>query len=138
MENGMKIGVVLFIIGLFLAFTVTDTGKNLSGHVLGFGACPHCGDSWFWKESGSVPFRTLVEGEDYELEGNEDGKFDIRVTSGFMVCQECLDNYNELDELKIEQELVKSGWSIEEAAEAREAVEKYKVNARQELIDQSI
>lgn len=79
--------------------------KNMVGRRKGYGRCPNCNNSWYWKTSKSVTFK----------------KFG-RVSKGVLICVDCLASPKSLDLERIERTLIESQWDKEEATLARKAV----------------
>lgn len=120
--------VLAFLGFLFVIIFQTALLLNPIGKLLGKSGCPNCGDSWFWKSSGSIvvePTRPLKKGVDYNVE-------DIiyaEITKEIMICKKCLANPAELDEERIEQDLLsypEGGWTLEKTANVKRAVVRYK------------
>lgn len=78
------------MIGLYL---VVRKVKNRVGRFMGYSGCPNCGDSWYWKPSGVVPYAK---------------------TRGVMICEECLLDLDYLCIRTIEEDLLKAGWEPDE------------------------
>jgi len=110
----------------FLFIMIFQTGLLLNpvGDYLGYSGCPNCGDSWFWKSNGSItvePARPLEENIEHIIYAE--------ITKGIMICKECLAKPAELDEERIERDLLsypEGGWTLEETAKVKEAVIRYK------------
>jgi len=80
--------------------------KNLIGSALGYSSCPNCGDSWWWKEDGTLWFT---------------------LTSGVIICKSCLLKPEKLDEKRILEHLKKhNNWPDEEIELVGEALKNFK------------
>ena len=78
--------------------------KNFIGSdILGYGRCPNCDDSWWWKDFGYL----------------KDGK-------GVLICKICLSKPNQLDEQKIATTLRKYNWSDEKISLVKEELKNFK------------
>lgn len=118
----------LILVSGLIALLETRSFKNFYGARIGYGTCPNDGDSWWWKESGSILIGDLKEGKDYKVQSGKSG-MQIQTTGvryGVMICEECLDHPDRLDPAKIEKNLIESDWEPKKAAAARKAVEAYK------------
>src|SRR3989344_5280812 len=80
--------------------------KNLVGSFLGYGGCPNCQDSWWWKHDGSIPLETRQD----TLSVPETPGFPVFITQSLMVCTECLTHPEALDPGRIEQNLLAHEW----------------------------
>ena len=103
--------------------------KNFIGNIRGFPACPNCGDSFYWKEYGSVF---------YDTRPTVPGKFRKRTVE---FCKECLSNKEKLDEQEISSYLTdKEGWTKGKIRLVTGTVSamKQRAAARQECNDKSI
>lgn len=78
--------------------------ENLIGNIKGYGACPNCGDNWWWKKPDSLMY-----------------------TQAFcvLICEECLSHPKRLNPQRIEQDLIGCKWEPERAALAKKAIENY-------------
>lgn len=56
---------------------ITTTIKNIIGDFKGYGSCPHCNDSWYWKEILHIQYDVNLP----QLSSN----------SILPVCKECFD-----------------------------------------------
>lgn len=119
---------LLIAVALFVLFIMRTQIGNSIGSLLHYGGCPNCGDSWYWKSNGSIVVestRALKKGEDYT---GEDIIY-AEITKGIMICKKCLAKPAELDEERIEKNLLSNpegGWTLEKAAQVKEAVIRYK------------
>lgn len=82
---------------------------NQIGKYLHYEACPNCGDSWWWKSSGGI---------NYKSNGNT--LYEI------MICKECLRNPEGLDLSKIEKDLSESQWDSGDIRLAKMAITSFK------------
>jgi len=115
---------VLFTLAVVV--TTSSTVKNFVGSALGYGACPNCGNNWFWAESGNIWIRELEEGTDFSVTGGSDDHTTIIVGSGLMICKECLSDPDKLDANRIGDDLLNSEWGPEEVTRAKQAVNAFK------------
>lgn len=97
--------------------------KNLIGSLVGYGNCPNCGDSWVWKDTGSIPY----EGKEPSVKV-EDGEliFTIGYVKSICICTECLARLDLLDTKKILSDLKKSGWKNEDLEKAEVSIKYFK------------
>jgi len=113
------------VITTLVLWFVVILAKNPIGNLLHYGACPNCGDSWFWKSNGSIPI-----GPTRPLDvNNVEHIIYAEITHGIMICKKCLSKPAQLDEVKIEQDLLsypEGGWTLERTAQVKEAVIRYK------------
>jgi hypothetical protein len=80
--------------------------KNRVGGLKGYGRCPNCDNSWYWKESKSVTFKRSAF-----------------VSKGVLICADCLQTPRGLNPERIAEALAKSQWNKEEVTLARKAIE---------------
>jgi len=102
--------------------------NNFLARNSGHGSCPNCGDNWRWKPHGSIQFKTtkaLKVVTIPTLGYKELGM--VNLPTGIMICKECLSNPNGLNPARIKNDLIKSGWSFEDATLAKKAIVKYRV-----------
>lgn len=107
--------VLLLVIAVTLVATVPNQtpdrlAKNMVGDILGFGRCPNCGDSYWWKPAGSIHYRVTDSG-----------------MRGVTICKECLAHPEKLDENRIEKNLLVYRWPPAKAALVHQAVKMYKI-----------
>lgn|GEM_PF-564301 len=107
---------ICILLCLFATVALTTSGhcqsldrfeKNLIGDSMGYGRCPNCGDSWWWKSSDSVW---------------------INESRGVLICKECLRFPEKLDENRIVKALLsgRSPWPRDKAELVRTAIVRYK------------
>ncbi len=96
--------------------------KNLIGKMIGFGCCPNCSDSYFWKPTGSF----IYEGKPTGLTKQEDGKMvlNIGIQRGVLLCTECINEPTRLDAERIASNLEKCGWEKDDTNKVLSAVDK--------------
>ena len=132
------LGIVVVSI-VFFALGGDRLIKNSIGSFLGYGTCPNCGDSWWWKENGVIDMDygqpekrdatgviSIKEGKGYTIEGEMPGiSITVTSTSGVMICNECLAHPERLDPDKIALDLISTGWGLEKVALVKNAVKRY-------------
>ncbi|MCX6764833.1 MAG: hypothetical protein NTU58_04010 [Candidatus Nealsonbacteria bacterium] len=101
--------------------------KNWIGGLKGFGTCPNCRDSWWWKE---------IDGIEYSATGGYLNLADLNAKipmkfciKEIMICKECLSDPKKLDLDKIRQNLEKYPSWIPYVPKALEAIKEYKTKA---------
>lgn len=95
--------------------------RNFSGHRLGFGGCPNCGDRWNWKLSTSVMYGTMEITRTVTV-GDRSESNRILVPAGVMICNECFEHPEQINLERMAQKLARSGWQPEEVDQAVAAV----------------
>src|SRR5271157_20317 len=117
MKMLIVLSVVILVIAMlgtaFYDFVSPRFIKNQYGALLQYGNCPNCGDSWWWKSIGTIPYE-----KGYEV----------------MICEECLNTLNPLDTERIVSYLTSVGWNSEKVKLVRKAVEMYKEGEKDKLL----
>jgi len=126
LKTGRNLWFVLaFLVFLFVIIFQTGLLLNPIGDLLGYSGCPNCGDNWLWKSNGNIPIGPT---RSFDV-NNVEHIICAEITYGIMICKECLAKPAELDEERIEQNLLsypEGGWTLEKTAEVKQAVIRYK------------
>ncbi|MEK7640542.1 MAG: hypothetical protein AAB389_00905 [Patescibacteria group bacterium] len=86
---------------------------NLIGWMLGYGSCPNCKASWWWKASTRITWWC----------GNLEAR---NVSAGVTICKSCYTSPTLLDPRVVAHALDKKGWSWEQIEFACSAVDRHK------------
>lgn len=102
----MELSLIIVALAAMLLFcTSTRWMKNAIGHILGFGNCPNCGDTWWHNESECITYKE---------------------SCGVMICKKCIVHPMQLDPEKIYNDLIQYNWALQDAKLAKQAVFNYK------------
>lgn len=93
----MKKLIVIFIILSALFLLLTPTWKNIVGGIMGYGKCPNCENSFFWKEKEWISY-------------GFDGAGFYLPTGTLPFCKKDITHPLELNENRIRKNLRRSGW----------------------------
>jgi len=103
--------------------------KNTIGSFLGYGSCPNCGDSWWWKSDGSIPYSPIREREIQKIVSNKAPATSLpifKATYGVMMCTKCIEAPNSIEEKRIAEDLRKYGWEEDDVAQVVSAIKEFK------------
>ena len=90
--------------------------RNILGHILSYGTCMNCSDSFMYKTRDSLDYATT-----HDVSGKK-GKV------GFMVCTECIDNHKGLNKEKIVSRMKKTNWREDDITMAIVAIDRHNLD----------
>jgi len=120
--------------------------KNFIGSYLGYCRCPNCGDNWWWKPEGTIPFKggggiriTTFGRQLFESMTSEEFRRKVLsnelpvkpvlvfpITALVMMCCECLKNPESIDEQRVSEDLKRYEWGDEDIELVVNAIKKLK------------
>ena len=110
-----------------LVFLNTQFGKNVMGNQLGFGTCPNCDDNWWWKEHNKGLIYKALAPDDIFIETSPGiNIIGIYGSVGMMMCDECMEHPENLDEERIALSLTDSEWPENNIEAVRIALRQYR------------
>lgn len=121
MDTDLSLSLLIIVIIVARVYVL-----NFIGHVLGYGNCPSCGNSWLWNGSGSIEYETLEKDKGIVISGRIPGVVSIQVSKNIMICERCLERPDSIDSGKIKINLINHGWGSRDIELIVHAIEKFK------------